>query len=110
MIGELGDGESAAGGIPQILVHDLIHLTAHQRMVVETQHLLSRCQEDDAIVLVGSDIKLRLDILAIHEELENAIYNHDPDDPSKYFVRLLERFDMLVSWSQKGVGEALLWE
>ncbi len=99
MIGELGRGESAVDGIPQELVHDLIHLLAHQKMVAETQHILARCEPDDAIVLVGSDVKLRLDILAIDEELDNAIHNHDPDDPSKYFVRLLKRFDMLVSRS-----------
>ncbi|CAM9299350.1 unnamed protein product [Ectocarpus sp. 8 AP-2014] len=97
MLGELGDGESAAEGIPQQLAHDLIHLMAHQKMVVETQHILSRCHSDDAIVVVGSDVKLRLDILAIDEELENALLNHDQKDPSKPFERLLERFDILVS-------------
>ena len=97
MLGQLGGGESAADGIPQELAHDLIHLMAHQKMIVETQHILSRCHNDDAIVVVGSDLKLRLDILAIDEELENALLNHDPDDSSKDFVRLLERFDSLVS-------------
>ncbi|CAB1115249.1 unnamed protein product [Ectocarpus sp. CCAP 1310/34] len=95
MLGELGDGESAAEGIPQQLAHDLIHLMAHEKMVVETQHILSRCHSDDAIVVVGSDVKLRLDILAIDEELENALLNHDQKDPSKPFERLLERFDIL---------------
>ncbi|CAM9805184.1 unnamed protein product [Ectocarpus sp. 6 AP-2014] len=95
MLGELGDGESAAEGIPQQLAHDLIHLMAHQKMVVETQHILSRCHTDDAIVVVGSDVKLRLDILAIDEELENALLNHDQKDPWKPFERLLERFDIL---------------
>ncbi|CBN74290.1 conserved unknown protein [Ectocarpus siliculosus] len=95
MVGELGDGESATDGIPQQLAHDLIHLMAHQKMVVETQHILSRCHSDDAIVVVGSDVKLRLDILAIDEELENALLNHDQKDPSKPFERLLERFDIL---------------
>lgn len=97
MLGELGDGESAAEGIPQQLAHDLIHLMAHQKMVVETQHILSRCHSDDAIVVVGSDVKLRLDILAIDEELENTLLNHDQKDPSRPFERLLERFDILVS-------------
>lgn len=97
MIGEVGDGESGADGIPQVLAHDLIHLMAQQKMVVETQHILARCHTDDAIVVVGSDLKLRLDILAIDEELENALLSHDLDDPSKFFERLLERFDMLVS-------------
>ncbi|CAM9094475.1 unnamed protein product [Hapterophycus canaliculatus] len=68
---------------------------AHQKMVMETQHILSRCHTDDAIVVVGSDVKLRLDILAIDEELDNALLNHDPNDPSKHFERLLERFDIL---------------
>ncbi|CAM9455845.1 unnamed protein product [Pylaiella littoralis] len=95
MLGELGDGESAVEGVPQELAQDLIHLMAHQKMIVETRHILSRCHSEDAIVVVGSDVKLRLDILAIDEELENALRNHDPDDPSKYFERLLERLDIL---------------
>lgn len=93
----LGHEDSYAEGIPQELAHDLIHLMAHQKMVVETQHILSRCHSDDAIVVVGSDVKLRLDILAIDEELDNALLNHDQNDPSKHFERLLERFDILVS-------------
>lgn len=97
MLGELGDGESVVEGVPQELAQDLIHLMAHQKMIVETRHILSRCHSEDAIVVVGSDVKLRLDILAIDEELENALRNHDPDDPSKYFERLLERLDILVS-------------
>lgn len=97
MLGELGEGESAAEGIPQELAHDLIHLMAHQKMIVETQHILSRCHTDDAMVVVGSDVKLRLDILAIDEALENALLKHDPNDPSKHFECLLERFDLLVS-------------
>lgn len=96
MLGELGEGESAAEGIPQELAHDLIHLMAHQKMVVETQHILSRCHTDDAMVVVGSDVKLRLDILAIDEALENALLIHDPNEPSKHFECLLERFDLLV--------------
>lgn len=95
MLGDLGEGESAEG-IPQELAHDLIHLMAHQKMVVETQHILSRCHTDDAMVVVGSDVKLRLDILAIDEAFENALLNHDPNDPSKHFECLLERFDHLV--------------
>lgn len=101
MLGELGEGESAAEGIPQELAHDLIHLMAHQKMVVETQHILSRCHTDDAMVVVGSDVKLRLDILAIDEALENALLNHDPNEPSKHFECLLERFDLLVRRSKQ---------
>lgn len=109
MLGELGDGESAAEGVPQELAQDLIHLMAHQKMIVETQHILSRCHSDDAIVVVGSDVKLRLDILAIDEELENALLSHDPDDPSKHFERLLERFDILVSEQYWCVPRCTSW-
>lgn len=89
--------DDSGEGIPQALAHDLIHLMAQQKMVVETQHILSRCQADDAMVVVGSDVKLRLDILAIDEELENTLLTDDQKHPSKNFERLLDRFDILVS-------------
>lgn len=94
---EMSEELLSVEGIPQALTHDLLHLMAQQKMVGETQHILARCQADDAIVVVGSDLKLRLDILAIDEQLENVMPPYGPNDPSKSFDLLLERFDFLVS-------------
>ena len=66
-------------------------------MVTETKHLLGRCEGEDVILVDGSDLKLRLEILAIYELLDNALYVQERADPSKPFETLLEMFDSLVS-------------
>lgn len=90
------DRDPQADGIPPRLAIDLIDLMAHQKMVEETRHLLSHCEPGDAITNTGSNFKLRLDILAIDDDLHTALSTQDPTHPPKYFECLLERFDILV--------------
>lgn len=96
MIGATGH-TLAPERIPQELSRHLIDLMAQQKMLPETLHMLELCNSDDALVVMGSDIQLRLSILAIDEGLHDAIGKSDSEHPPKYFECLLERFDSLVS-------------
>lgn len=96
MIGATGH-TPAPERIPEELSRHLIDLMAQQKMLPETLHMLELCNSDDALVVIGSDMQLRLSILAIDEGLNDAIEKTDSEHPPKYFECLLERFDNLVS-------------
>lgn len=85
--------------IPPALAIQLVELMAQQRMQPETMHMLSLCTSDDAMIVVGSDLQIRLQILSIDEGVNTAVdpEKQDPENPPKHFERLLERFDDLVS-------------
>lgn len=83
--------------IPRTLAHDLIDTLAYFKLTKLTRGLLSHCDSRDSLIVVGSDLKLRLDLLALDEDLDLALLDHDVDKPSKHFERLLDRFDTLVS-------------
>lgn len=85
------------GSRPLSNLLELIDLMAYAGLTFETRHALGRLGADDAMIVGGSDLKLRLDILAIVEELEKVKETRDPDDPSRAFERLLKRLDVLVS-------------
>lgn len=98
-MGEMDDrGRSeSSDGLFRTVSHDLIDLMAYFKMVTETRHILSRCEGADAIVVEGSDLKLRLEILAIYELLKGALYIQDRVNPWKTFESLVEMVDSLVS-------------
>lgn len=98
-MGEMDDRGRSEGpdGLFRSVSHDLVDLMAYFKMVTETRHILSRCEGADAIVVEGSDLKLRLEILAIYELLKSALYAQEQANPSKAFESLVERVDSLVS-------------
>lgn len=101
MIGATGH-VPASERIPPALALQLVDLMAQQRMQPETMHMLSLCPSDDALIVVGSDLQIRLQILSIDDGLDTALdpEKQDPTNPPKHFERLLERFDDLVSECQ----------
>ena len=95
-VDDLGRGDDP-DGVFRLVSQDLIDLMAYFKMMTETKNILGRCEGDDAILVDGSDLRLRLEILAIYELLKNTRCLQEPDNPSKPFEKLLEMFDSLVS-------------
>lgn len=99
MVIEASGHASASERIPPALALQLVDLMAQQKMLPETRHMLELCHLNDTVIVVGSDIQIRLQILSIDEGLNQALDPEiqDPENPPKYFERLLGRFDDLVS-------------
>ncbi|CAM9413141.1 unnamed protein product [Ascophyllum nodosum] len=93
-VDDLGRGDDP-DGVFRLVSQDLIDLMAYFKMMTETKNILGRCEGDDAILVDGSDLRLRLEILAIYELLKNTRCLQEPDNPSKPFEKLLEMFDSL---------------
>lgn len=82
--------------LPAALAREMLDVMLYLRMGPEARVLLDRCDTRDSSFDAGGDVTLRLELLAIDEEVERAVMEEDVGDVPKGFERLLSRFDVLV--------------
>lgn len=78
------------------LAREMIDAMAYLRMIPETRGLLSRIDHRDALIVIGDDLRLRLELLAIDEGVEMLSVERQAQDPLKGYEHLLNRLDSLV--------------
>lgn len=81
---------------PEALAYDVLDTLAYYKMTPEVRSLMKRFDPKDGMVLIGSDLELRLKLLAIDDKLERVLAEQDPSEPSKGFEELLDLIDALV--------------
>lgn len=81
---------------PEALAYDVLDTLAYYKMTPEVRSLMKRFDPKDGMVLMGSDLELRLKLLAIDDKLDRVLARQDSSEPSKGFEELLDLVDVLV--------------
>lgn len=82
--------------MPEGIALDTIDLLAYYKMIPEVRLMLERYDSPDSVIVKGSPLKIRLDLLTTEDKLEVALTEQDREEPSKALEELLGIVNMLV--------------